>query len=140
MPDTQRIFNRDLDSLAMVSDLIDAFTTHKRVDERSKHAVSVAVDGLFTSMVSGQPFNTTPITVELRADHQMMTVHLIDRDLDRFNPAGKPNAGRGTLLDERTQAGTGFVVTKQLMDDVQYRYGDRTRLIILKKKFRRQLI
>jgi anti-sigma regulatory factor (Ser/Thr protein kinase) len=138
VPITQRNFSRDLDSLAMVFDLIDKFTADKRVDDHSKHAVSVAVDELFTNMVKYQPSNRYPITVELRADRGTMTVHLIDRDVDRFDPTKQPAPYLGSSLIERTPTGLGIFLTKQLMDDVQYRYGDRTSLIILKKRYQRQ--
>lgn len=138
MPTIQMNFNRRLDSLSMVFDLIDKFTAEKGVDDQAKHAVSVAVDELFTNMVKYQPSNENPITLELRADRETMTVHLIDRDVDQFDPTKKPAPYLGASLDERTPAGLGIFLTKQLMDDVQYRYGDRTSLIILKKRFQRQ--
>lgn len=137
MPVTQSNFNRSLDSLAMVFDLIDKFSVDKGVDDKARHAVSVAVDELFTNMVKFHPTNRNPITVELRTDRNTMTVHLIDRDVDRFDPTNKPAPYLGSSLSERTPTGLGIFLTKQLMDDVQYRYGDRTSLIILKKKFQR---
>jgi len=140
MPITQMNFTRDLDSLAMVFDLIDKFTADRGVDDKAKHAVSVAVDELFTNMVKYHPSNRNPITVELRADRETMTVHLIDRDVDRFDPTNRPAPYLGSSLTERTPTGLGIFLTKQLMDDVQYRYGDRTSLIILKKRYQKHYV
>jgi len=91
-------------------------------------------------MVKYQPSNENSITLELRADRETMTVHLIDRDVDQFDRTKKPAPYLGSSLDKRRPAGLGIFLTKQLMDDVQYRYGDRTSLIILKKRFQRQYV
>ena len=140
MPTAQRNFNRHLDSLAMVSNLIDEFTADKRVDEQAKNAVAVAVDELFTSLVKYQPSNKYPITVELRADGETLTVHLIDRDADRLGTAKKVTPFTRSLLDQQTPAALSLFRTRRLMDDVQYRYGDSTSLIILKKRFQRHYV
>lgn len=138
MPSIQKDFTRHLDSLAPVFELLDQFTAGEGVDDESKHAVSLAVDELFTNMVKYHPGNANAITLELRVVDDMMIVHLIDRDVDRFDPMEKRDPYVGESLDERTPGGLGIFLTKKLVDEVQYRYGDRTSIVILKKKFRRQ--
>jgi anti-sigma regulatory factor (Ser/Thr protein kinase) len=140
MPTAQRNFNRHLDSRAMVSNLIDEFTADKRVDEQAKNAVSVAVDELFTNLVKYKPANKYPITVELRADGGTLTVHLIERDVDRCGAGRKGASFTGSLLDQQTPASISLFQSRRLMDDVQYRYGDGTSLIILKKRFQRHYV
>ena len=137
MPSIQKNFKRQLDSLASVFESLDQFTSGEGVDDESKHAVSLAVDELFTNMVKYQPDNANPITLELRVDDDTMIVHLIDRDVDRFDPTKRKDPYLGGSLDERTPGGLGIFLAKKLVDDVQYRYGDRTSIVILKKKFRR---
>jgi serine/threonine-protein kinase RsbW len=138
VPSVQQNFTRHLDSLTPVFELLDRFAAGERVDDESKHAVSLAVDELFTNMVKYHPDNANAITLELRVADDTMIVHLIDRDVDRFDPTEKRDPYIGELLDKRTPGGLGIFLTKKLMDDVQYRYGDRTSIVILKKKFRRQ--
>jgi anti-sigma regulatory factor (Ser/Thr protein kinase) len=138
LPSIQKNFTRHLESLAPVFDLLDQFTRGEGVDDESKHAVSLAVDELFTNMVKYQPDNANAITLELRVVDDTMIVHLIDRDVDKFDLTKKREPNLLASLDERTPGGLGIFLTKKLMDDVQYRYGDRTSIIILKKKFRRK--
>ncbi len=127
-----------MDSLTPVFALLDHFTADKKIDDESKHAVSLAVEEIFTNMVKYHPDNANAITLELRVVDDTMIVHLIDRDVDRFDPTEKRDPYIGELLDKRSTGGLGIFLTKKLMDDVQYRYGDRTSIVILKKKFRRQ--
>lgn len=137
MPSIQKNFKRHLDSLASVFELLDQFVAGEGVDDESRHAVSLAIDELFTNMVKYHPDNANAISLELRVDDDTMVVHLIDRDVDLFDPTKKQDPYLGASLDERTPGGLGIFLTKKLMDDVQYRYGDRTSIVILKKKFRR---
>ena len=138
MPSIQKHFTRHLDSLAPVFELLDEFAAGARVDDESKNAISLAVDELFTNMVRYHPDNANAITLELRVVDDTAVVHLIDRDVDKFDPTRKPDPYLGASLDERTAGGLGIFLVKKLMDDVQYRYGDRTSIIIMKKKFRRK--
>lgn len=137
MASIQRNFPRHLDSLAAVFEVLDQFAAEERIDDESKHSISLAVDELFTNMVKYHPDNTNTITLELRADEGTAVIHLIDRDVDEFDLTKKKDPLLSASLDERTPGGLGIFLTKKLMDDVQYRYGDRTSIIILKKKFRR---
>ena len=138
MPSVQKNFIRHLDSLAPVFELLDQFAAAERVDDESKHAISLAVDELFTNMVRYHPDNANAITIELRVVDETAIIDLIDRDVDKFDPTRKRDPYLGASLDERTPGGLGILLTKKLMDDVQYRYGDRTSIIVLKKKFRRK--
>lgn len=137
MSSIQQNFTRHLDSLAQVFELLDQFAAREGVDAESKHAVSLAVDELFTNMVKYHSDNTNAIILELRVVDNTMIIHLIDRDVDQFDITKKQDPYLGGSLDERKAGGLGIFLTKKLMDDVQYRYGDRTSVIILKKKFRR---
>jgi anti-sigma regulatory factor (Ser/Thr protein kinase) len=110
------------------------------VDEQAKNAVSVAVDELFTNLVKYKQANKYPITVELRADGGTLTVHLIERHVDRSGAGRKGASFTGSLLDQQTPASISLFQSRRLMDDVQYRYGDGTSLIILKKRFQRHYV
>jgi serine/threonine-protein kinase RsbW len=138
VPSIQKNFTRHLDSLAPVFEMLDQFASGEGVDDESKHAISLAVDELFTNTVKYHPDNANAVTLELRSVDNTLIVQLTDRDVEKFDPNKKSDPYLGASLDERTPGGLGIFLTKNLMDVVEYRYGDRTSIITLKKNFRRK--
>jgi serine/threonine-protein kinase RsbW len=134
----QKKFKRCLDSLAEIFAVIDQFAREQQVDADSKHALSLAIDELFTNMVKHQPSNTNDITIDLRTEGDVMIVQLADHDVDRFDPTKKTDPYVGEALGERKSGGLGIYLTKKLVDDIQYHYSDRTSVVRLKKNYRRQ--
>ena len=138
MRSVQKNFRRHLDSLAEVFDFIDQFTGDEQVDADAKHAVSLAIDELFTNMVKYHPASVHEITIDLRAEDDVMIVTLTDTDVDPFDPTTKSDPYLGNSLDERKPGGLGIYLTKKLVDDIQYQYDDRTSITVLRKYFRRK--
>lgn len=130
-------FKRHLDSLTLIFDFIDQFAYEEKVDDSARHAVSLALDELFTNMVKHQPANQNDITIDLRTEGETMVVQLIDRDVDPFDLTKKPDPDFGGTLGERMPGGLGVFLTKNVVDDLHYRYNDRTSTVTLKKNFRR---
>jgi len=131
-------FRRHLDSLSEIFDLIDRFVEQQHIDDAARRAISLAVDELFTNMVKYDPKNPNDITIELQVDDQNLLVTLIDRDAARFDIKKNPDPYLGASLDERKPGGLGIFLTKNVVDDVQYQYQDRTSTITLKKNFRKK--
>jgi len=131
-------FRRHLDSLSEIFDLIDRFVEQEGIDDAARRAISLAVDELFTNMVKHAPKNTNDITIELEVHDQYLLVTLIDRDVAPFDIIKNPDPYLGASLDERKPGGLGIFLTKNVVDDVQYKYHDRTSTITLKKNFRKK--
>ena len=138
MAPLRKHFTRDLDSLGAVFDLLDLFATQEELDTSSQHDLALALDELFTNMVKYQPANRNDIEIELRAEQETVTVKLVDRDVDKFDLTAKQDPYLGRSVKKRAPGGLGIYLTKRVVDDVQYHYGDRTSTITLIKKFRRR--
>lgn len=134
----QQNFRRHLDSLALIFDLIEEFAAEERLDDGTKHALSLAVDELFTNMVTHQPSHGQEISVELSADKDVLTVRLMDRGVEPFDVTEKSDPTLSASLEERIPGGLGIYLTKSLVDKVLYEYRDGTSIITLKKNFRRK--
>ena len=138
MPASEKKFKRSLDSLAKVFELVNQFAERERIDDDTRHAISLAVDELFTNMVKHQPSNPNSISIKLRTEGENVIVEMIDRDVEPFDLTKKPDPDLGASLDDRKPGGLGIFLTKKNMDEIQYRHDAGTSIITLKKKFRRK--
>ena len=137
MPTVIKHFKRNLNSLAEVFDLLDHFVAEIMADDQAKHALGLAVDELFTNMIKYHPSNQNDISIELQTEGDTIVLQMVDRDVEPFDLTQRPDPDLSGSLHDRQPGGLGIFLLKQLMDDVVYRYDDRTSTITLKKNFRR---
>ena len=134
----ERKFKRHLDSLAKVFEFIDQFVLQEHVDDDTRHAFHLAVDELFTNTVRYHPANPNDVVIELKTESQAMFLTLMDFEVDSFDLTKKADPDLTLSLKDRTPGGLGIYLTKKVVDDVQYKYHDRTSVITLRKSFRRK--
>ncbi len=133
----EKNFRREMGSLQKAFAFIDEFAERQKIDDSVKRSVYLAVDELFTNMVKYHPANSNDITIVLERAADEMTVKLVDRDVEPFDITEAKNPHLPGSLDERKPGGLGIYLTKNVIDDIKYEYRDRTSIITLTKRLRR---
>lgn len=134
----ERKFKRDLRSLEKVFDFIDNFIAKEGIDHSVKNAFYLAVDELFTNMVRYHPKNRNDISLTLKKEKNKVIIRLIDRDVEPFDITKSKDPNIQASLDERSPGGLGIYLTKNVVDNIQYEYRDRTSIITLTKNLGRK--
>ena len=130
-------FSRDIASLERAFGFIDEFAEREGLDDSVKNSVYLAVDELFTNMVKYQPANANDITIALEREAELLTIRLIDHDVEPFDITERKDPDLPASLDERKPGGLGIYLTKKAVDTITYDYRDRTSIITLTKRLRR---
>ncbi len=134
----EKKFKRDLRSLEKVFDFIDNFIAKQGIDHSIKNAVYLAIDELFTNMVRYHPKNRNDISLALKKEKNKVIIRLIDRDVEPFDITKSKDPNIQASLDERSPGGLGIYLTKNVVDNIQYEYRDRTSIITLTKNLGRK--
>jgi serine/threonine-protein kinase RsbW len=73
------------------------------------------------------------ILVACRADGRAIEIRIEDHAAP-FDPRSLPEPDINADIDEREIGGLGIFLTRQVMDDIQYRYENDKNILILTKK------
>jgi serine/threonine-protein kinase RsbW len=132
-----KTFKRDIRSLEKVFGFIDEFAARENIGDSVRRSLYLAVDELFTNMIKYHPANANDITIVLERVADEMTVKLVDRDVEPFDIMEAKDPNLLASLDERKPGGLGIYLTKNVVDNIKYEYRDRTSIITLTKRLRR---
>jgi serine/threonine-protein kinase RsbW len=113
-----------LESLARISDFITDATARVGLDEHAAWQVQLAVDEAATNIIQ-HGYGTAPGEIELqwRVEGDQLMVMLRDSGR-RFNPDDVPAPDITSPLEERQAGGLGLYLMGQLMDTVEFTFGD----------------
>src|SRR5215211_6158543 len=114
-----------LDSLATISVFITDATSRAGLDDHAAWQVQLAVDEASTNIIQHGYSDAAPGVIELgwRMDGPDLIVTLRDRGR-RFNPDDVPAPDITSPLEERQAGGLGLYLMGQLMDTVEFTFGD----------------
>jgi len=114
-----------LDSLARISDFITDATARVGLDEHTAWQVQLAVDEAATNIIQHGYDAEAPGEIELqwRVENDRLVVTLRDSGR-RFNPDNIPAPDITSPLEERQAGGLGLYLMGQLMDAVEFTFGD----------------
>jgi len=114
-----------LDSLARISEFITDATTRVGLDEHGAWQVQLAVDEAATNIIQHGYDQAAPGEIELqwRVEDDRLMVTLRDSGR-RFNPDDVPAPDITSPLEERQAGGLGLYLMGQLMDTVEFTFGD----------------
>lgn len=133
----EKTFKRDIGSLEKAFGFIDEFAAKEQIGNSVRRSVYLAVDELFTNMIKYHPANVNDITIVLEREADTMTITLIDRDVEPFDIREREDPNLSASLDERKPGGLGLYLTKNVVDHIEYKYHNRSSVITLTKKLRR---
>jgi sigma-B regulation protein RsbU (phosphoserine phosphatase) len=127
------VFPRKIDSLPHVMDLVGKAVPD--IDPKTRYAVELALEEIFTNMVKYNATGKGDIRVELALRDQDVVVTITDFDTPRFDPVSEaPQVDVNRPLEERREGGLGIHLVKQMMDRIEYSHQNRTGTITLRKR------
>ncbi len=115
---------RTIESVAELHDGIGDFCARHEIAESTAFAVQLAVEELFTNLVRhNRGGETIQFDIERVGDH--LVIHLIDHDVDLFDPAQVPAVDVTAPLAARRPGGLGLHLIHTYLDEVDYDHVDR---------------
>lgn len=125
-------------NLARIGDFVERFAVSAGFDERSVHALQMAVDEACSNIIEhaygGE--GKGDIYLEFQQVETGIKVTIRDRG-EPFNPDIVPTPNIEAPLEERGEGGLGLFLIRQLMDEVRFEFGgdgsERINTLILVK-------
>jgi anti-sigma regulatory factor (Ser/Thr protein kinase) len=130
----ERSFPKHISALpgvfAFLSEALDPLTS----DERARLDIAFAVEEFFTNMVKYTPESANDILIRIVAHAEGVDVVLENTDVEPFDVTRAPEADTTLPLDRRRPGGLGIQLSRELMDDIRYKYEDRRSIITLSRR------
>lgn len=117
---------RSFDSIAEIHAAIAGFCVRHAIDESAVFAVQLAVEEVFTNLVKYNGGDGETIQIDLDRIDDRLIIHLIDHDVDFFDPAHSPPVDVAAPLEARRPGGLGLHLIRSYVDELDYEYVDRT--------------
>jgi anti-sigma regulatory factor (Ser/Thr protein kinase) len=120
-------FARTFDAIpALVAFAEDAFA-RLRIDPSLRTAVDLALEELFTNMVKYGRGSRADIAIAMAAIDGGVEVALVDRDVEPFDPTGRPPVDVEAPIESREPGGLGVHLIRRMADSVEYEYNTVSR-------------
>ncbi len=113
--------NSDLSELTRLHDHLARFAGSIGLSREKAFKLNLALDELFTNVVSHGYADESPHEVEVTVDHEdgLLTVRMADDGVP-FNPVEAENPDPRQPLADRTNGGLGVMLVKRCMTDIRY--------------------
>ena len=131
------ILENRLDELQRFITTLTEFARVGGLPEEVSFSVQLAIDELFTNIVSYgyDDEESHQVEIKMSVQERELRIDLID-DAKQFDPlheAAQPDLDAS--LEDRRIGGVGIHLVKTMMDEVSYKYEDSKNHLTLKKKF-----
>ena len=133
----ERSFEKQIASLEEVFAFLEQFFTQQKVLGRVRFALSVVVEELFTNLVKYNVMGRNPITIRLNRVEDDISLELVDRDVDAFDPSSLPPVDIDAPMAERQPGGLGLHLVRAIVDRISFDYHARVMTITVHKKLER---
>jgi anti-sigma regulatory factor (Ser/Thr protein kinase) len=130
----ERAFAKEIASLENVFNFLDEFFRLETIDNRDSLAIQLVTEELFTNLVKYNTTSTNPVVVGLERDGKVVNLELVDRDVDRFDPAGLPEVDVDAPMSQRQPGGLGLHLVRAIVDKITFEYAERVMRIHVVKK------
>jgi len=130
----KREFAKHIDSLQSVFDFLSEYIHSRGLPDESLPGLHLAVEEVFVNLVRYNTDSQNDILVELANDGRKLTICLQDRDVQPYDITQHKDVDTKMTLEQRRPGGLGIHFVKQIMDDVQYDYSNRTSTIRMTKQ------
>lgn len=98
------------------------------------YAIRLVVEEVVVNIIDyAYPDGEGYLDVCIHSDSKALTIEFRDHGIP-FNPLNQPAPDLNLPLEERTIGGLGIFLTKEMMDDIQYRYEQGENILIIKKQ------
>ena len=133
-------FKRDMDSLGSIFTFIQEFVSRYGLDDTLSYQLNLAIEELFTNMVKYNQHNPNPILIRLGKQKYKLVISITEFDTDPFNINEAKSYDPNQTLQQRPIGGLGIHLVKNIMDQIDYKYDNRTSTIILIKRLRKAYV
>jgi serine/threonine-protein kinase RsbW len=124
----------DINEIPRVSELIESVMQGRGFPDEDILDTQLAVEEVVTNViVHGYGNAGGEILVTCRADGKAIEIRIEDHAAP-FDPRSLPEPDIHADIDEREIGGLGIFLTRQVMDDIQYRYENGKNILVLTKK------
>lgn len=131
------VLDNRLDELQRFITTLTEFARVGNLPEEVSFSIQLAIDELFTNIVSYGYDDDEPHSVEIKMSIQgnELRIDLIDdaKQFDPLNEVDQPDLDAS--LEDRRIGGVGIHLVKTMMDEVSYKYQDSKNHLTLVKKF-----
>lgn len=132
----------NLDSIAIVTDFINAELEKVNCSERDRIQIDVVVDEVFGNIAKyayDQEEGDATLLVEVSDEPGAISITFIDHGKP-YNPLDNHKTPDTTLkAKERKIGGLGVYMTKKIMDEVSYEYKDQCNRLTIRKMITKEI-
>jgi anti-sigma regulatory factor (Ser/Thr protein kinase) len=132
----ERNFKKTIASLDEVFTFLEGEFARHGPDPETAYALTLAVEEFFTNFVKYNPESDHDVTLGVLVEGEALVVRLVAHDVNPFDVTATGPVDVSLSLDERTPGGLGIHLSRHMLDDVRYEYGERRSTITLVKRLR----
>lgn len=124
----------DINEIPRVSELIESVMQSHNFPDEDILDTQLAIEEVVTNVIMhGYGDAGGEILISLKADDTSVVIRVED-SAEPFDPLTLPEPDISADIDDRKIGGLGIFLTRQVMDDVRYQYGNNKNILILTKK------
>jgi serine/threonine-protein kinase RsbW len=129
-------FPKRLDALPQIFTFLEQTLVPLNADDRARHDLAFAVEEFFTNMVKYTPESVHDVVIRIGTEADQVEVILENSDVEPFDVTRAVPTDTTLPLEQRRPGGLGIQISREILDQVRYRYENRTSIITLVRKLR----
>jgi anti-sigma regulatory factor (Ser/Thr protein kinase) len=129
----EKQFKRDVQSLESIFRFIEQFISSNGIEPSTVYPIELAVEELFTNILKYQPGGKSDVAVHLEKTDTKLIVRLQDFDAEPFDLTQSAEIDTDNYIKQQKPGGLGIHLVKRMVDDLDYKYNNRTSTITLIK-------
>ncbi len=118
--------SREISQLKRIVEARQAFFDQNSLLPLHANTVDLAMEELYVNMIRHNRQAQGPITLEMQVKAGDLRVAMSDHDCDYFDPQSVDPIDTTVPLDGRAVGGLGLHLVRQLVEELQYHYANRT--------------
>lgn len=126
----------DINEIPRVSDLIESVMQGHGFPDEDILDTQLAVEEVVTNVIVhgyGDAGGEILVSLSYNADDAAIEIRVEDF-AEPFDPLTLPEPDISASMDDRKIGGLGIFLTRQVMDDIRYRYENNRNILVLRKK------
>jgi len=131
----ERHFPREIGALEGIFAFVRECFGAAGIEEDHAFDADLIIEELFTNMVKYSTEGSQPITVALDIGPEAMTITLVDRGVERFDPTAAPEPDITLPAEARVPGKLGIHFVRRVADEVRYDYTDHTSRVTVFKRW-----
>ena len=136
----QIIVPSKIDQVAVVTSFIDEYLEECSCPIKVSLQIDIAIDEIFSNIVyyayddTNKDSNRITVSIEKLDNPEGVVISFIDNG-KKYNPLEKEDPDTTLSADDRQIGGLGIFIVKKSMDEVSYKYEDKSNIFTITKYF-----